>query len=70
MIVYTDKELKDALLRALIGSENYTNAYNRMSHMVLQDINSAVSRARDTLREIGLSEADIRKVISLVKKRF
>lgn len=68
--VRTNKELKNALLRAMMGSENYTEAYKRISYVIVGDMGAVWGNARSILQDIGLTKADIAKIQSLVKKRL
>ena len=70
MRIRTDSQFKDALLIALSRSENRTEAYRRISYVILGDIDSVLVNAWSHLGDMGLTKAEITKIRSLVKKRL
>lgn len=70
MMIRTDRELKDSLVRAIRVSVNKPEACRRVSHVILADFDSVWNRARSFLGDMGMSHTDIDKVRRIIKRRF
>jgi len=68
--IRTSRELKEALVRVRMDSDNWTEVYRRSANVILGDIDAVMINAWSAMSDMGYTKADYNKIKSLVKKRL